>query len=549
MSAKKKNGNYPNDKKDDFKKEKRGKTAGTSNRRNRNDSKMVDRPQRSTTNDPDFWMGLGEYSKDVARISTMQPIGSKIPSPVMGHEYWTPAGIMRIDYIPYFGELSSPVDALNIAAKKLYDEINSKNSRNPSYDPSDLMIYVIAVANAWALHSYVKRIVGMYNTFIPLNKYWWQQVMLSMGIAPISTNEDIIKWRNLLNRMAIKLNNLIVPNNIPYFKRAYMMSEFVYADAPLAKASLYYYSPAALMKYEYDTTGGTQIGRLTNVTTPWFSNVGSVTPEQVENYFNALTVNLFNDSDINTMSADIMKAYGLENCFHLPLVDESYSILPFYDEMMGMELHNARICYSMYDALLNGKTYGIRQDMNSNSLAANGKVEIVKTHGDAPILYGGSAGHKSIPLDFWKDNPNEAEVMEATRLCYYPSDFANHDTDPDHPGDYDTVVINAGCELLIMDTIFEFEWFTNKWTFRQKSGCIYIPFLPSHTTANLDKISKVSKFGCAPISYVVEPMNGETEVPTVQEIICDTTNFTTIDSVTLKNMHDAATLSIFLPRH
>lgn len=547
MGSKKKPGNRPNDKKDDFKKERRSKAASTSNRRSRTNTKMVDRPESATTNDPDFWMGLGQYSEDVSRISTMQPIGSKILSPVMNHKYWTPAGVMRIDYIPYFGDVSSPVDALNIAAKKLYDEINSKNSRNPSYDPSDLMIYVIAVANAWALHSFVKRIVGMYNTFIPLNKYWWQQVMLSMGIAPISTNEDIIKWRNLLNRMAIKLNNLIVPSNIPYFKRAYMMSEFVYADAPLAKASLFYYSPAALMKYEYDEE--TKIGMLVNSNTPWFTNNGGVTPAQVEDYFNALTHNLFNDSDINTMSADIMKAYGLENCFRLPLVDESYSILPFYDEMMSMELHNARLCYAVYDDVFNGKDYTIKQDMMSNSLAASGQVEVRKTAGDAPILYGNGTGKTSIPLDFWKDNPSEAEVMEATRLCYLPSDYANHSADPEHTGDYDTVIINACCELLIMDTIYEFEATGDKWAIKQDSTCTYIVFHSNNVAASLDKVSKISKFSCAPISYVMLNFGGEAVTPIAHEITCDTTNYTVIDAVTLQNMHDAATLSIFLPRH
>lgn len=547
MSSKKKSGNRPNDKKDDFKKEKRSKAANSSNRRNRTNSKMVDRPEPATTNDPDFWMGLGQYSKDVSRISTMQPIGSKVPSAVMDQEYWTPAGIMRLDYIPYFGDISSPVDALNIAAKKLYDEINSKNSRNPSYDPSDLMIYVIAVANAWALHSFVKRIVGMYNTFIPLNKYWWQQVMISMGIAPISTNDDIVTWRNLLNRMAIKLNNLIVPSNIPYFKRAYMMSEFIYADAPLAKASLFYFSPAALMRYEYESE--TQIGKLVNSTTPWFNNKVKITPTQVETYFNELTRNLFNDSDINTMSADIMKAYGLDNCFHLPLVDESYSILPFYDELMSMELHNGRICYSMYDNLLQDRHYSIEQNMVNNSLTADGKIVINTTYGDAPILYGNATGKTSIPLDFWKDNPIEDEVMESTRLCYRPNTYAEHSTDPDHPGDYSTVVIDGCCELLVMDTIFEFEWIDNNWVFHEESGCDYIIVANNKIKSSLDKISKISKFSCAPISFAMQPKDGSVMIPNTHEIICDTTNFTVIDSVTLQNMHDAATLSIFLPRH
>lgn len=318
---KKKTSKYGKQRSDDQKitqkKKGRPKTAGSSNRRDRDDREMVDRPENKVTNSPDFWMGLGQYSQDVSRISTFQPIGSKVPSPLSKKTFWTPAGIARFDYLPFFGTVDSPVDAINIAAKKLYDEINSKNSRNPSYDPSDLMIYVIAVANAWAIHSFVKRIVGMYNTFIPINKYWWTTVASSMSISEISTQEDIIKWRNLCNRMAIKLNNLIVPDNIPYFKRAYMMTEFIYADAPTSKASLFYFLPAALMRYNYDSE---QVGRLINEVTPWADNTifNRVTPEMVEDYFNRMTSDLFNDSDINTMSADIMKAYGLEHCFRCP---------------------------------------------------------------------------------------------------------------------------------------------------------------------------------------------------------------------------------------
>lgn len=326
-----------------------------------------------------------------------------------------------------------------------------------------------------------------------------------------------------------------------------MMSEFVYADAPMAKASLFYYSPAALMRYEY--APDTNIGQLVNQATPWFTNEGNVTPEQVETYFNVLTKNLFNDSDINTMSADIMKAYGLENCFNLPMVDESYSILPFYDEMMSMELHNSRICYAMYDNVLNNKVYIVKQDMTSNILTANGQIIINPTYGDAPILYGNATGRTAIALDFWKDNPSEDEVMEATRLCYLPSTYANHSTDPEHPEDYDTVVLNGCCELLIMDTIYEFEWKANRWSFEHRSGCTYVVFSKDNLVSDLDKVSKISKFGCAPISYAIAVFQGQAMEPTAQEIICDTTNFTTIDSVTLQNMHDAATLSIFLPRH
>lgn len=530
------------------KKKNRSRAASTSSRRDRDDREMVDRPENKVTNSPDFWMGLGQYSKDVSRISTLQPIGGKMPSPWTHSDFWTPSGVTRFDYLPFFGTVDSAIDAINIAAKKLYDEINSKNSRNPSYDPSDLMIYVIAVANAWAIHSFVKRIVGMYNTFIPLNKYWWNTVANSMGISEISTQEDIIKWRNLCNRMALKLNNLIVPDNIPYFKRAYMMSEFIYADAPVAKASLFYFAPAALLKYQYDSE---QIGELKNEVTPWGDNtiVNRVTPEMVEDYFNRMTVNLFNDSDINTMSADIMKAYGLEHCFRLPMIDESYSLLPFYDEMLSSELHNARMCYALYETY-ESDPYVLKQDMKANCLISDYKCIIDRSLGDAAVLYNDAHDGKPIALDFWKDNPSEEEVMEATRLTYLASNF-DGTKDVAHP----EVDLYACCEVLILDTFYEFgEDSFHTWRVESSSGCIY-PVMKASFGVFLDKLSKVSKLSSAPLTLIVFPnassteVNQDTMVPQYQEMVSDTTNYTVIDKVTLKNMHDAATLSIFLPRH
>lgn len=530
------------------KKKGRTKPSNTSNGRNRDDREMVDRPENKVTNSPDFWMGLGQYSQDVSRISTLQPIGSKLPAPWSRKVFWTPSGVARFDYLPFFGTVDTAVDAINIAAKKLYDEINSKNSRNPSYDPSDLMIYVIAVANAWAIHSFVKRIVGMYNTFIPINKYWWNTVANSMSISEISTQEDIIKWRNLCNRMALKLNNLIVPDNIPYFKRAYMMTEFIYADAPVAKASLFYFAPASLLKYNYDSE---QIGELINEVTPWADNtiVNRVTPEMVEDYFNRMTINLFNDSDVNTMSADIMKAYGLEHCFRLPMIDESYSLLPFYDEMLASELHNARMCYALYDSYETDK-YVLKQDMKKNCLVSDYTCTINRTYGDAALLYNDAHDNKPIPLDFWKDNPSEDEVMEATRLTYYASNFDDTE-DVVHP----TVKLYTCCEILIMDTFYEFgENAFNTWDLENKSGCIY-PAISTSWTTFLDKLSKVSKLSSSPLVLAIANSNSSTEVqqdtmlPVAQELVSDTTNYTVIDKVTLKNMHEAATLSIFLPRH
>jgi len=102
------------------KKKGRTKAARSSDRRDRDDREMVARPENKVTNSPDFWMGLGQYSQDVSRISTLQPIGGKVPAPWTHKTFWTPSGIARFDYLPFFGTVDSPIDAINVAAKKLY---------------------------------------------------------------------------------------------------------------------------------------------------------------------------------------------------------------------------------------------------------------------------------------------------------------------------------------------------------------------------------------------------------------------------------------------
>lgn len=229
------------------------------------------------------------------------------------------------------------------------------------------------------------------------------------------------------------------------------------------------------------------------------------------------------------------------------MIDESYALLPFYDELLSSELHNARMCYALYNSYETDK-YILKQDMIKNCLVSDYTCAIHRGNGDAPIMYNDAHEGKPIPLDFWKDNPSEDEVMEATRLTYFASDYDAH-VDATHP----TVQLHACCEILILDTFYEFaEDSTHNWDLENKSGCVY-PQLHSDLPGFLDKLSKVSKLRSAPLVFAVNPSTSSTIVsvdamlPKAQELMSDTTNYTVVDSATLKNMHDAATLSIFLP--
>lgn len=494
-----------------------------------------DSEQRDVANDPSWWMKTGQLAKDVSSISTFNATGAKTASIEKGHKYYTPAGVLRVDYIPYFGDIDSPVDPINVASKVMYDLVNSKNSRNPSYDPSDLMLYTIAVANAWVVHSWVQRIVGMFNTFSSVNRYWWVPLAQTMGVAPISTQNDIITWRNLANRMAIKLNMLSVPDAIPYYSRAIQMCEGVYADSLTQKASLYYFSPAYLFAYGYDSTD--KVGTLELMKCPWFNDDKLVTPEDVETYFNTLTWDLFNDSDVNTMSADIIRAYGVEHCFKLPQVSENYVVSYQYVPGINLQLHNARV----FDHYESGFTsYKLTQDMNLNCISANGVVSHLVSKACDVFRSMDNDAKYQLPLDFPTDAVSNEDVVEATRLMYY----------------YDGDELMACTELLIRTKGFVFsetESDPDAWELTALSDLtnIGIENNPSPASVNVigKKLGMISKFHDSPLVWLVHANSDSGQYDTAVDMHCvsDLTNFTTISKAALRRLNDSCTLSIFSP--
>lgn len=507
--------------------------------RNQSDSSPTSGADRYA-NDPAWWMKQGQLAKDAATFSTFNATGAPYKGFEMGRPVFTPAGIARYDYIPFFGDIDSVVHPLNVSAKLMYDMVNAKNSRNSSYDPSDLMLYTVCVANAWVIHSFIQRIVGFYTTFDPMNRYWWVPLMESMGVSHVSVQHDIVAWRNLANRIAVKLNMLSVPNGISYYQREMFMCNGVYMDAPTVKASMYYFSPAALFKWEYDDEGK---GKAVLHQTPWYSPgaLTSVTPADVEAYFNDITENLFNDSDITSMGADVIKAYGRENCFALPYIDETFAIAPAFRPEVNLQLHNARIC-SLAEEAATTRPYKLVQDMDRNIITAS--YNTGQQYGDPSFVFWAvdQKPEYELPLDFFIDNPTVEDFIEATRLLYHYT-----------PGTYK---MNCCTELLIDDTIFTFESnpTTREWTLTPVRHNTVVSLdtaaYPDRTVPQLSaRLAAISKFDNGPLTYVAQRDSSSSQfaVPKSMRCVSDLTNFSTMSGGELDTLNEACTLSIFMP--
>lgn len=498
------------------------------------------------SNDPGWWNRAGNLTQLATNISTEIPIGIQLDTDMLQH--WTPSGVLKLEYAPCFGDIDSPTHPFNVIARSLYDFINSRNSRSSQYDPSDLILYIIAVANAWSLHAWIRRIVGMYNTFSPMNRYWWDSVLATMGVAPISQTDDIDNWVSVANRIALTLNTLAVPRDIKYFDRTQMLTSAVYADSPTSKASLYYYQPAALFKYGYDEEGK---GMLSLSRTPFAENTGTspdidrnITPQRIWTYFEDLIANLLNDTDISYMKADIRKAYD-DNVYTIPQIDNTFSLGAVFDGFINLQTRNATVHSYLKEAMYTSM-YKVTQNMGTNSLTSTRVGDMISAHESAKkipsIAHSYGNGNKNLPhlFDFPVDEVTNDLVTEATKLHAFIS-----------PGDK----FRATCEVIIWDCFytFEYNWDTETTTLVKTSDITTLgydnsaPVPAEQVNKMMHGLELASKYAASPLQFVVYndssyfyPMEGS-------YIVEDLTNYTTIDAEQLQNIWDAAQMSILAP--
>lgn len=511
-------------------------------------AKMDDRDtmvKSGYSNDPRWYDKCGILTKDATNISTLNPTGIPLDCGIIGN--YTPSGIMRLDYIPHFGDIKDRTHPLNVVARQLYDYVNARNSRSSSYDPTDLMFYCIGVANAWSVHSWILRVVGMFNTFSRSNYYWWDPIMETMGIAPISTTNSINAWASLANYIALTLNTLAVPKNISYFQRVQMLPSSVYVDSKSDKGSLYYFNPRQLLKYEYDDEGKS---RLYGVLAPWnTAQVGqsrNVTPDVIREWFDGFVENLLNDSDITFMKADIRKAFGDENTFMLPQISETFQHAFVYDDYVNIQVHNATV--HNYLGVSSYFHYELTQDMAKNSIVSNSTADWVQDHLDS-ILGTPSYAWYSSPFkanhlfDFPTDEVTNDMWSEATKLHAYWTPKGLQATTEVITGDfYWSIVVNSdqsttlkrvyGCSMIGINP--------QSWATQTEAE------LKSALTEVATRLDNISKFAYAPLYYLVfTGQTGKYNPPGKAYIVDDLTNYTTVSSTVLDKVRIPAQLSLF----
>lgn len=316
------------------------------NRRDRNRDR---KKSRKKLNDPSWYVPTDQNIKDVASFSMNYPLGGEVSDLQCGEgnknkitEGYAFPGIMTLELVPTVGVSQDQTSAVNLAANSIYNEIRRANSGAKVYDAVDCMQYIIAVASLYSAMSWAQRLYGLANVYSSSNLYLPEAMLRASNIDVADFMFNLNDFRANLNRLSLSINTFAVPDNMPIFKRWWMVYESAYMDSDTAKAQTYMFIPNGFYRY-VDTNTTLELSRPISSNTVHTVDdvalVGTWTSRDIINYIQSLVVGITTSEDARTISADIQKAFGTK-LMTVPMIAENYSVVPQYSDEVRTQIMN-----------------------------------------------------------------------------------------------------------------------------------------------------------------------------------------------------------------
>lgn len=484
-------------------------------------------------NDPKWYVSSGQLASDVASFSFNNPLGVPVEMNMLEEAYVEFPGIMSILTAPSVGITAGNNDKVapvNMAAQNIYSYVRHQNSGHANYDPSDYMIYLMAMDSLYSFISWLTRIYGVTRTYSMMNRYVGNGFLEAMGImtdagttqtANQTVQHFLSDLRAYINFLITKASTFAVPNTMSYYLRHYWMYSGIYKDEDVSKAQFYMYNPAYLYKFALDSDGKGALQPVWICAT-YSSTLGAIRPKNKFND-NRMSLNglinlgdqilgaLLYQEDIGIMSGDTLKAFGESGLYHMSLIPEDYSVTPMFSEEVLLQIHNTHFVGNA--------------PKDEDSLWVKQNVEV----GSGTIVFTPyfrtneeCAGYNRTFLDTWKETVTPEDVMVMTRNTIKLSA-------PDTDG-Y-SFISTAGSDFALFANMITYE---PNFGFNSWEEYFETP-TPEHIQARLSR--NLGIFNLRPIRSVIQ--NG---VPI--GIDGEVSNYVVIDEGNLRRIHDCALLAM-----
>nr|AVX53407.1 putative capsid [Marmot picobirnavirus] len=421
----------------------------------------------SSDNDATWYVPNGQMVKDVATFPVAFQSGLPVPvkntsslkaTPRVNLGWATTPGIIRYDIMPTIAaDMEDTTSPLSVAAGSLYQAIQSANSRTPSYEPADMMMYLVALTHAFSYYQWLVRVYGCIKNYEFQDRYTPEVLIQSMGVDYKSVSTHMADFRTGINNMAAIMASLYMPKTIDYSNRQIFLYESIYRDSNSPKAQYYYYNPVGFYVWQEGPTSAPD----THLTQLSLSNVlrqnddasardeqrklVGIGYEELIDFGMSMVFALRNSEDIRMIGADMLQAFGTQSLFQVYPIAETFSVTPVYNPEVLSQMENAYI-----SPCAEWKT--ISNTITQNTDINGGYLQNVITYNDWDNEFDTVRGSldnfrpEQYMVNFHKENVLPEDILVATRLTQVPQFIWQSATA--------TRVVTRQTEIVVGATIF-----------------------------------------------------------------------------------------------
>lgn len=453
----------------------------------------------------------GEQLTTLTSVGTTSDIENSVP------------GVMVLRYFPYLSGGNG--DAVQRAKSDMYSFVVHANSRNQSYDDSDLMFVHIAGSQVFAAYALGVRAYGTMRRYAQEDQYTPEALVTAMGFYYSDLKANLSKMWFDLNELAARLQQIWIPDVTPVTQRWYWMNSHIYRDGNSVKSQYYLFTPSLFYVFQEKTEEtGTSLS-----TYPWAPSIHSWA--EYMNMMNTMINNLLNSQDRGIMFGDILKAYGADHLYAVTGINADYVYEPVYNAEVLTQIENATMWGISSPTAVVQDANGIistRMTLTSNTSGA--------VLGSTVLNY-----HQLTP-------PTPEQNMIATRLK--TAGVICTEVVSGTTTEYRFAPLQAGTEVIDSIAITSRYWLTNGTApFSQHR----LPLLGlSANVLTLQNLFEWCAFDWAPWLYV---LGGTVQLPTSQGGVVESVNnvrpygdwdnYTYISPEVLRKMHLTAVYSEF----
>lgn len=368
------------------------------------------------------------------------------------------------------GKLSKT--AINKAARMLYSDISSVNSKTTQYQPQDLVFAILSVGEIISMVSHLTRMYGVAFNYSQRNRDIPEALLLAMKVKPDSLLKDLSGFRMDLNEILVTANQITMFSNIPYFQKCWDMYSQIYTDSLSTMAQVYMNVPYSTWIMDEESETGTVMK-----TKVLLANNGELlTAKEWLAILEEMIDVLLTSTTYNYIYTDILNYVSKKGgtLYSFGYVSEMYRVSPIYNLEYLLQIHNAT-------------PYGIPVDNDVKQSVAHNSIMFTPSPKQLlPIAF------MDRILDFPHTNtPTDEDKINA--LVYHCVASAGAKVNPDSK--YYLVADAALSDHYPVQFTIVMDGVT-----LSNTGDVWI----GNATTDQDLINAVTKFDWAPIIYITD---------------------------------------------